>query len=122
MRSLRFVVAAVIALALSVGISAQSNFTGKWTLSFNTEQGARDAAAMIKQDGDALTGTVSSEAGEAPFKGTVKGKTFTVNFEIQTQQGPISIALNGELQSDDTLKGTFDFGMGQGDFTGKRTK
>jgi hypothetical protein len=38
---------------------------------------------------------------------------------IQTQQGEMSIKITGEVTGD-TLAGSFDFGQGTGDFTGKR--
>ena len=80
-----------------------------------------DATATFKQDGEALSGTVSGPQGEVPLKGTVKGKTFTFTIDVQSPNGQLVIKLDGE-QDGDAIKGTFDFGQGTGDWVGKRSK
>ena len=106
-------------LALSVAPHAQSDLNGNWAMVFNTPMGALDASATMKVDGDKLSGTMSSQAGEVQFSGTVKGAAFTFSFDVQTPNGNFSITMSGE-QTGDELKGTFDFGQGTGDWTGKR--
>ena len=106
-------------LALSAAPSAQKGLNGDWAMTFNTPMGTIDASATMKVDGDKLSGTMRSEQGEVPFIGTVKGATFTINFDVQTPNGNVSITMNGE-QTGDELKGTFDFGQGTGDWSGKR--
>ena len=118
MRQLLFV-AIVGLLALPAAPSAQSGLAGDWAMSFNTPMGTLDASATMKVDGDKISGTMRSEAGEVPFTGSVKGKTFTLSFDVQTPNGNFSITMNGE-QNGDELKGTFDFGQGTGDWSGKR--
>ena len=107
------------ALALSAALSAQTGLNGNWAMVFNTPMGSLDASATMKVDGDKLSGTMISQAGEVQFSGTVQGAAFTINFDVQTPNGTFSITMNGE-QTGDELKGTFDFGQGQGDWTGKR--
>ena len=106
-------------LGLAAEPRAQDGLNGNWAMTFNTPMGALDASATFKVDGEKVSGTMSSQAGEVPFNGTVKGTTFTINFDVQTQNGNVSITMNGEQTGDD-LKGTFDFGQGTGDWTGKR--
>lgn len=118
MRASLFVTAALVSCVLAAP-RAQGDLTGAWDVSFNTPMGALEAALNIKQTGDELSGTISSPAGETAFKGTVKGKTLTVTFDVESPNGTISITMNGE-QDADTLKGTFDFGQGSGDWTAKR--
>ena len=111
-------------LALTVLMAApvaQNTLTGNWAVSFNTPQGNMDATATFKQDGDALSGTISGPQGDVNFTGTVKGKTFTFNIEVQSANGPLSIKLDGEYEGD-SIKGTFDFGQGTGEWSGKRSK
>jgi hypothetical protein len=110
----------VLALALTAtAVFAQSGVAGNWTLTFQTPNGAREAQAVLKVDGSKLTGTISSEAGEAKFEGTVKGNTFAVTLDVQTPNGPLSIGLDGEVTGD-AMKGTMNFGQGTGEFTGTR--
>ena len=100
---------------------AQNGIDGKWALLFDTPMGSLDAAATFKADGDALTGTMESQAGSTQFKGTIKGNTINFVLNVQTPQGDMSVQLNAEVEGD-SLKGTFDFGQGTGNWTGKRVK
>jgi hypothetical protein len=100
-------------------ISAQSGVAGNWAVSFDTPNGAREVTMAMKVDGDALTGTIASEIGEVPFKGTAKGNTFNVSFNVDTPNGSLAIGITGEVDGD-AMKGTLDYGQGTGDFTGKR--
>ena len=120
MRSL-FVVTIVALAALTAAPRAQADLNGAWALSFNTPNGNLEASATFKQDGEELSGTMSGPQGEVPLKGTVKGKTFTFTIDVQSQNGPLTINLQGELDGD-AIKGTFDFGQGMGDWAGKRSK
>ena len=78
-----------------------------------------DADVTMKVDGQKLSGTMNSQAGEITFTGEVKEKALTISFEVQTPQGNLSITMQGE-QKGDGLAGTFDFGQGTGDWTGKK--
>ena len=117
MRHLPVVFALIVGAASST--PAQS-VAGGWNLSFNTPNGTREAVMNLKVEGETLTGSLTStEAGEIPFKGTVKGDTFTFTMDVQTANGTFSIVINGEVDGD-AMKGTMDFGQGTGEFTGKR--
>ena len=114
-------VCAAFVLVLNVAIAAQGNVAGAWDLSINGPQGVIAAGATLKQDGDKLTGTITSPQGDAPMTGSVKGSTITLSFSMAGPDGPLEIKINGEV-SGDTVKGMLDFGMGQADFTGTRKK
>lgn len=117
---MRFVALLVAAtLTASALVSAQSGVAGNWAVSFNTPNGAREVTMAMKVDGDALSGTIASEMGEVPFKGTAKGNTFNASFNVDTPNGSFTIGLSGEVDGD-AMKGTLDYGQGTGDFTGKR--
>jgi hypothetical protein len=119
MRVSSFLLTTIAVIGLVATPHAQKDLNGSWALSFNTPNGTIDATAIFKQEGEALSGTLSSQQGEVAFKGSVKGTAFTVAFEVQTQNGNLSITMQGE-QDGDAIKGTFDFGQGMGDWTGKR--
>jgi len=118
-RSFVLVVTLLASAGLAAAWSAQAGLNGDWTITFDTPQGAMDAGASFKVEGDKVTGTLEGPAGSAPMAGTVKENAFTCNFEIQTGQGPLSIAMEGTVDGD-ALKGTFNFGQGAANFTGKR--
>jgi hypothetical protein len=115
-----FGIAAALAVVIGVAsATAQASLAGAWVFSFNTPNGMIDADVTMKVDGQKLSGTMSSQAGETSFTGEMKEKTLTISFEVQTPQGNIPITMQGE-QKGDGLAGTFDFGQGTGDWTGKR--
>ena len=99
---------------------AQGGVDGNWALTFDTPMGSLDASATFKTDGDALTGTLESQAGSTAFKGTVKGNTISFVMNVSTPNGDISIQMDGEVEGD-SVKGTFDFGQGTGTWSGKRS-
>jgi len=113
----------VLTLALAVGLvaatSAQADMSGGWTLTFEGPNGPVEAAATFKQDGEKITGTLTGPQGDAPVAGTIKDKAFTFTMSVQTQNGELAIKISGEVAGE-TLTGTFDFGQGSGNFTGKR--
>jgi hypothetical protein len=115
-------VVALVALLGFVAVPrAQNSVDGKWALLFETPMGSLDASCTFKSDGDALTGTMESQAGSTEFKGTVKGKTINFVMNVSTPQGDLAIQMNAEIDGD-SLAGTFDFGQGTGNWTGKRVK
>jgi hypothetical protein len=120
MRSL--LVGSLLAITFFIAApTAQSDLTGTWAVSFDTPQGAMDATATFKQDGDKLTGTISGPQGDVPLEGSVKGRAFTFTIDVPGPNGQLLINLAGELDGD-SIKGTFDFGQGMGDWSGKRNK
>lgn len=111
-------------LALTLLISAVSalaaDITGNWAISVETPNGKRDSTLALKQDGEKLTGTMSSQFGDAPLTGTVKGNdvTFSITREFNGQ----SMKLDYTAKVDGTkLNGTLKFGDNDGiPFTGEK--
>ena len=108
----------VLALALGATVSAQS-VAGAWELSINGPEGVINASAELKQNGDQITGTITSPQGSVDLKGTYKDKKVELAFSIQSPNGPLDIKVNGEVDGSD-MKGIIDFGMGMADFTAKK--
>jgi carbon-monoxide dehydrogenase large subunit len=118
---LSLIVALIAVVGLVAAPHAQGGVDGAWTLTFDTPMGSLDASATFKADGEALDGTMQSEAGATSFKGTIKGNALSWIMNVATPQGDISIQMDGEVEGD-TIKGTFDFGQGTGTWVGKKTK
>lgn len=115
------VFSAVLALTLmvSAGAYAQTGVAGAWDLAINGPEGAINATATLKQDGDDVTGQIETPQGVAEMKGTYKGTTLNMSFTFQGPQGPLEIKVNGEVDGA-SMKGIIDFGMGMADFTAKK--
>jgi hypothetical protein len=119
-----------LTLTLAAPIAAQTATTtapadvvGTWNLSVTTQQGQTIASVVkLQKDGDKIVGTLSSEMGEAPVTAEVKGKTLSIYFNFQGQNGPMSIEMTGTVDGD-SAKGTMGVG-GQtgGEWTATRAK
>jgi hypothetical protein len=108
-----------VVFATSV-VAAQSNIAGSWELTINGPDGAPiNATAALKQDGDNVSGTITSPQGTVELKGTYKAKKVELAFTIASPQGEVPIKVNGDVDGDD-MKGVIDFGMGMADFTAKK--
>ena len=108
-----------LGLLFSAAVGAQSSVAGSWDLSINGPEGPITAGAVLKQDGEKVTGTLSSPQGETQVAGTMTGKTMALAFTVTTPQGNLDIKVTAEVNGAE-MKGMMDFGMGQADFTGKK--
>lgn len=110
--------AAALVVVLGSGVLAQS-VAGAWDLTINGPEGAINATATLKQDGDKVTGSIESPQGTAEMTGTVQGKVLNLSFTIPGPNGNLDIKVNGEVDGT-AMKGMIDFGMGMADFTAKK--
>lgn len=118
----KITLALCVALALAVPVSAQTvDVTGKWDVTFNTQQGQLPASLTIAKEADKLTGTLSSQQGDVPVSAEVKDKGVTIYAAIQTNNGSLDIVMTGTVDGD-SMRGSVDFGgRGTADWSAKRT-
>jgi hypothetical protein len=110
----------LLAVVLVTGaLSGQSDIAGDWELSINGPESVINATASLKQDGDNVTGSITSPQGTVELKGTYKAKKVELAFQIQSPNGPLDIKVTGDVDGAD-MKGIIDFGMGMADFTAKK--
>lgn len=122
-RILAVAAASLVVVSSPVAAAARwaVDLTGNWAFEVVTENGTGMPTVTMAQKGDSLTGTYTSgRLGTLPFKGVVKGQTFT--FAVNTSGGA-TLTFNGTIVDADHVKGDADFG-GQGGaaFSGTRTK
>ena len=111
--------ALILGLVFTVSVRAQNSVAGSWDFAINGPEGPITAAAVLKQDGDKVSGTLTSPQGETTVAGTMTGKTMALAFTVTTPQGNLDIKVTAEVNGSE-MKGMMDFGMGQADFTGKK--
>jgi hypothetical protein len=116
-------VAAVLCL-FAIGrpsASQEADILGEWDVSVSTPQGQDTSAPMVlKKEGGKIVGTYSSPQGDQPVEADVKNSAVTIWFSVRTENGPVSITMNGTAE-DGAIKGTLDFGgRGQGRWLAKR--
>ena len=114
-------VLAIVLLAAPY-VAAQSAVAGGWKMTFQTDQGAVEADMMLKQDGQKVTGTLTSPQGEAPMEGTFTDGKLLMNLTVDAQGQVLTITFSGVLEKD-TLKGDVDFGgFGAATWSATRSK
>ncbi len=110
----------IVAAVLTVAVAAQTDVTGKWNMTFDTDQGTTTATMTLQQDGDTLTGELVSDQGTLEFEGTIIGDTLEWVMEVDAGGAFIEIAMDGTVDGDEMV-GTADFGgYGGGDWTATR--
>ena len=72
-------------------LSAQSTVAGTWELAITGPEGPITAGAVLKQDGEKVSGTLTSPQGETQVAGTMTGKTKALQFSVTTPNGPLDI-------------------------------
>ena len=118
-------VAMVLTLAVLalVVVAAQTDVTGSWEMTFNTDQGSVSGGLTLQQDGEALSGALVTEMGTLEFDGgTVSGNKLEWVAEVDAGGQFLEIAMSGVVDGD-MITGTMDFGgYGGGDWTAKRVQ
>jgi len=100
---------------------AKPDINGSWDLTIESPQGARTAVAVLKADGEKVTGSMKrQQGGEVPLNGTLKGNDITLVYSIKFQDQDLTITLTGKADTD-SMKGSADFGgFAQGTWSAKR--
>ena len=106
----------------STTTTAAADATGTWKTTFNTQQGATPATVTLQKSGDKLTGTVSSQQGEAPVEAQVKDKTLTIWFNFTSNGNQIPIEMVGTLDGDSVKGSLAAAGNPIGDWSATREK
>ena len=122
MRNRMAMVLTLVVLALVV-VAAQTDVTGSWDMTINTDQGALPGTLTLQQDGEALSGSLISDQGTLEFDGgTVSENKIEWVVEVDAGGQFIEISMNGVVDGD-MISGTMDFGgYGGGDWTAKRAQ
>jgi hypothetical protein len=100
--------------------AADTNVTGRWELTVETQMGTGTPHFDLKQSGSTVTGTYHGQFGEAPVKGVVTGKDLQLSFKVSAPGMEYNIVYTGSVEGN-TIQGKVSLGEAlQGTFTGKR--
>lgn len=117
--------AVLIALAVTPGVAeGQTDLSGSWQLTVNTDNGVSNPTMTLTQEGSALSGSYSSQAlGESDVTGSVDGDKVTISFSASLQGQSVPVVYSGTIGGDGTLSGGLDIadGMLTGTFTATRS-
>ena len=107
--------------AAAMPAGAPGGASGEWDLTFKTPNGDVPATATINQDGGKLSGTLSSQMGEAPFTGTLEGTSLRVTSNVITPRGTLPITMTGAIAGNAIAKGKAKIkGMGTMKWTARK--
>ena len=121
MRNRLAVSTGIIAAALAVSVTAQTNVAGQWTVTSSTDQGENPPSTMtLQQDGETLTGSLDTDQGVVEFTGTMSGDQIEFVLELDAGGMVMEITLKGTVDGD-KMMGTLDLGgYGGGDWAATR--
>jgi len=98
-----------------------TDLNGKWDIKLVVVgMGEIPATAVMKQDGDKVTGTLSGPAGDLPVAGTVTGRDVKIDFEAETPQGKLPVSMTGSIGETSITGKASIAGMGEADWTATR--
>jgi hypothetical protein len=117
----RSVTTMIAVLALAGGLSAQTKksepqgLTGTWNMGL---QGGHviPVALVLKQDGDAVTGTISmptqriGQSVDVALKGDVANGALTLSGTVEGAKNPATIEITGKLNDEGILEGSVSMG------------
>lgn len=123
-RSIPRMLALVVALLGATAFTAAvlHDLSGRWMLAVVTDNGTGYPTLELKQDGDKVTGTYTSNAmGNRSISGTVRGDTLAFTLSASGAGEGVVLTYTARIIGTDSLNGNVDFaGMGGASFSGKR--
>jgi hypothetical protein len=117
LRVLIICVVCAITLCVPSQVAGQSSLDGRWQFVLDTPGGERNADAVLKVDGDQVTGKWDKE----DVKGTYQGSDLQLSFEITPEETGEkgTLVIKGKVDGDN-ITGTWAFGEYNGDFKATR--
>jgi hypothetical protein len=99
----------------------KGDLTGKWTITFSTEQGQQQATAdLTMASGGNVTGTVTHPFGTSTVTtGYLSGNSFSFTISVDVGAGPQDFTFSGTLEGN-TMKGSISGPGFSTEFTGTR--
>jgi len=102
------------------GAAQEFDLSGDWVFTVQSPNGTGTREVTITQEGDVVTGTVSSSRAAGDFTGVVEGDQVTFTVLLTMDSGQFAVTYDAVIV-DDEMEGTVDFGdYGAGTFTGQR--
>lgn len=111
----------------TLGVPAQAmgqdlDLSGEWVLTVTSPNGTGERQVTFVQEGNTLSGTISSSRAAGKLSGTVDDDAVTFVAVVQMGSGPFEITYSATVTGDE-MEGTVDFGSyGSGTFKGRRAK
>jgi hypothetical protein len=123
-RVLTAALAALLLASTALYAAAVHDLTGRWTLAVVTDNGTGYPVLDLKQDGDKITGSYTSNAmGSRTIQGSVRGDSLIFALSASGMGEGVVLTYAAHIVTPDSLNGFVDFaGQGGANFTGRREK
>lgn len=123
MKSLFLFVLMIAIAGVVAAASFKDEVAGKWTLTVAAPGESVEVLLDLKQDGEAVTGTMTSSVGGGTVtKGTFKEKKLTASINADIQGSPTELGVEGTVDGD-KISGTITaHGLGSFAYAGTRSK
>lgn len=124
LRSAIVAAAAVLVVAATATAAILHDLTGRWQLAVVTDNGTGYPILEIKQEGDRVTGSYTSNAmGARTIAGRVIGDTLSFTLSPSGAGEGMVLTYTARIVTPDSLNGYVDFaGQGGARFTGSRQR
>jgi hypothetical protein len=111
----------LIAVALSLAVTAAGNVAGKWTMTVDTgsAHGITTMGLTLKQDGKTLSGTFHSPHGDLAVTGEFTEDTLRLSTSANAE---MSVTFSAKLRDDGTLAGYLSTSRGDMKFTAEKAR
>jgi hypothetical protein len=121
--ALLFLLLGVMVLGFPVGATAQGlDLTGDWVFTVESPNGSGERQVTFVQDGNKLSGEISSSRAAGPLSGTIDGGEVTFVAMVMMDSGPFEITYTGTVTGKE-MEGKVEFGSyGVGTFKGHRVE
>jgi hypothetical protein len=117
---LRKLALASILVLVGIQTAFAADVTGTWKMATDVQGQAGSPTFVLKQVGEAVTGTYKGQLGEAPVTGTMKGNELVLNYKVSGQGMELEVKYTGTVDGN-SIKGKLSLGeMGDGTFTGTK--
>jgi hypothetical protein len=102
----------LLAFLAVIALAQQTNVSGEWELTMETQRGPMTQTLKIVQDGEKITVTMVSQRGEVTGEGTVKGKDIEWSVKRTGRDGnEMTFTYKGTVEGT-TMSGTVEMPMG----------
>jgi hypothetical protein len=106
-----------MATASTAALAEDADIVGSWQVSITAGHAqGRSAPLVLRREGSKVVGTITTPQGDQTVDAAVTGSAVTMWFSVRTQSGLTNVTMKGTVDGD-LMKGTIDFGTGQGEWT-----
>jgi hypothetical protein len=100
-----------------------ADLSGTWNIDGDVVGNAVKITCVLKQDGEALSGTATIEGADSqdvPVKGSIKGRAVTLQIDVPAQGSSHTNVFTGRLGADGIIRGAIAVASVGGTFTAKK--